>query len=140
MKPNFLYLAFFIDRTSFHDTISSIGTRLTQKIEAPHVTCFYKNAQAEQETKHLFGRKVKFEAYGYGNDGINEGFLVRPLTTDKELLSLFDGIAIPHITASLSNEGKAVNTAKLNFIPIEPFTFVGTYGGMNHHQYAKLTP
>ena len=54
----------------------------------------------------------------------------RGLYESDELRELFNAIPIPHITLSVSEEGKPVNTANLEFHSIgNPATVTGIFGG-----------
>lgn len=70
------------------------------------------------------------EVIGYGADDDNEGLLVRLKSANPKLQKKFEEIEKPHITLSISQKGKAVNTRFLDFKPIEkPFSFTMIYGG-----------
>lgn len=103
-----IYEGFFFDR-SVQEFIGS----LWHTIEHQHVTTEYKPSVAHPE---LYGKKATFRIVGYGNDGENEGFLVR-LTDcdDPDIDEIYNKIERPHITISVSPTGKPVNTGKLRF-------------------------
>ena len=69
----------------------------------------------------------------YANDGQNSGFQI---SLPKELENYYinydeelNTLKIPHVTASLSEGAKAVNTKNLEFIPLEkPIKIVGKFG------------
>ena len=69
------------------------------------------------------------EIVGYGNDGENEGYLCNVYSYDTFLAEQAKQIKIPHITISVSANGKPVNTAKIKFSPIPKFHLIGIYGG-----------
>ena len=47
----------------------------------------------------------------------------------EELKELYDNIDIPHITLSISEDGKAVNTQMLDFMPTNEFKITTKFGG-----------
>lgn len=116
---NIIYEAFFIQ-----DTLSS---RLCNDIEYKHITTEFKPAKCH---KHLYGQQAIFMVTSYGNDGINEGYIVKLVSCDSdELYELYEAISIPHITLSVSSEGKPVNTKNLEFKPIDEFLITTKFGG-----------
>ncbi|SDB15025.1 hypothetical protein [Eubacterium oxidoreducens] len=76
--------------------------------------------------KDMYGLKGKFEVIGYANDGKNEGYLVRPYSLWSS--ALCGKIKTPHITLSVSEKGKPVDTAKLKFRPCERKVVTATFG------------
>lgn len=99
--------------------------RLEKRVRFPHVTVRY---EPDEVPDALIGEKVKIRVTGYGNDGTNEGLLVEIVSSSEDLRALLDLIPRPHITLSLSREGKAVNTALLDFGPAEPFEMEAVFG------------
>lgn len=105
---------------------------LDKDIEFKHITTEFKPAKTHE---HLYGKMANFVVKGYGNDDVNEGILVGISSSeDGELDELFNNIGVPHITLSVSNEGKPVNTSKLDFnqpIPseLDGQTIQCTFGG-----------
>lgn len=99
-----IYEAFFLDK-EFDGT-------LNRQIKNQHITTAFKPDVAHNE---LYGKKATFAIVAYGNDGNNEGYKVELLHCDKELEKLYLNIPVPHITISVGNEGKPINTGKLNF-------------------------
>ena len=75
-----------------------------------HVTLSYRPSEdIWAELKPYIGKEVEVKVVGYGNDGQNEGLLVE-----------FDGIPYygaekKHITLSIAEGAKAVNTGFLDF-------------------------
>lgn len=105
-----------------------IGT-LSKTIANQHVTFAFKPSIDIQDVinRHL-GEDVRITAIGYGNNGENEGLKVRVESESEELNKLIEAIDIPHITISVGENGKPVNTAKLEFKDIPSFTFTGKIG------------
>lgn len=99
---------------------------LSNVIENPHVTFTYKPKDVR---KDLLGKPVRFRVIGYACDGKNQGLQVEVLSIHSSLLSEYGTIKVPHITISVSEDGRPVDTGKLDFKPISvPFEVVGTYG------------
>ncbi len=124
-----LFTGVFFDKDVFYKELSGRigGVRLTQTIRYPHVTFCYGKQQICSE---LFGKEVSFIVTGYGNDGLNEGLLVRLSCDDPLIRECFDKIETPHITISIGAYGRAVNTKYLDYEHVDPFLLTGTYGGM----------
>ncbi len=87
----------------------------------PHVTLAY---LPTEEQKHVLdqyvGQEFTVTVIGYGNDGQNEGYMVR-LPND---LPYFNK-ATPHITISVKKGANPVNTGYIAFEPIKPFELTG---------------
>lgn len=110
-----------------------LDSTLSKDIEFKHVTTQFRPPICHQ---NLYGKTARFVITGYGNDGDNEGVSVSLTTAeDAELAELFNSIAIPHITLSVSEKGKPVNTAKLEFADSDSNLIgsivEGTFGGFN---------
>lgn len=87
--------------------------------------CTFKYHPSDDEIfNDLVGKTFTVYLVGYGNDGQNSGFeLILPDELKKYYINC-DGqdskvLTKPHITASLAEDAKAVNTKNLNFIPLE---------------------
>lgn len=91
------------------------GQRLAVDITAPHVTFAFRQAMSEAFTRRL-GEACQVCVVGYANDGRNEGFQV---VLSDALLSMCHGAATPHITISVAEDGKPIDTGALRFRPIE---------------------
>jgi hypothetical protein len=124
MKNNVIYTGAFIDIATLHKTIK-VGNRLEKLIENPHVTFQFR---PETAPTSLFGEKVCVKVVGYGNDGKNEGLKVEVFANNQMLSKMAKEILVPHITISVSADGKPVDTAKLTFHPIKPFFLEMTFG------------
>lgn len=108
--------------------------KLEKQIEFPHVTHEFRPMNINED---LFGQEVTFEIIGYGIDTENEGYLVKVKTATDEMRKALDIIAIPHITLSVSKNGKPVNTKNLEFKPCAGFEITGVYGGFNGNKIIK---
>lgn len=98
---------------------------LEKDILDKHITCVFKpSAEQEKVMKAYLGKEYAVKVVGYANDGKNEGLLCEPVDSFP-----YYGANKMHITLSVSKEGKPVNTAFLDFKPIEePYTIVGVMG------------
>ena len=121
----------------------SLQSSLEEDIEFKHVTVQYK---PRKEHRDLYGAKARFRVVGYGKDEENEGLRVYLVTLDvsmlettqdkaAEILDLYHEVEVPHITLSVSKEGKPVNTKNLEFsdkIPKEYDHIIScTFGGFD---------
>ena len=114
-----IYEAFFV--------MNELNSKLEKDIQYKHITTEFKPTTTHE---HLYGLEATFIVTGYGNDGINEGYSVKLLSCENdELRELYNNISIPHITLSISNEGKPINTSKLNFISSSPDIIKTKFGG-----------
>lgn len=113
------YEAFFI--------LNKLSSSLKNDIEFKHITTEYKPAISHE---HLYGIEAKFLITGYGNDDVNEGYKVKLISCEsEELRELYNQIAVPHITLSIAENGKAVNTKNLLFMPIDEHVVTAKFGG-----------
>lgn len=114
-----VYEAFFVQGT--------LPSKLSKDIEFKHVTTEYKPIISHE---HLYGQEAKFIVTGYGNDNVNEGYKVQLVSCESdELRELYEAIPVPHITLSISPEGKAVNTKNLTFKPTNEVVVLTKFGG-----------
>ena len=125
------YVGIFFNKVEVYAKAGSqiSDERLSRQVCYPHITLLYKPSQINYD---LFGKKNVFTVIAYGNDGINEGFLVSWKNGDAEVKSIFDQITIPHITLSVSLHGKQINTRYLEYEKIEPFEIEGLFGGVTY--------
>ena len=115
---NVIYTGVFLD--------SPIIGELNNVIKYQHVTHQFR-PDASEINPSFFGKKVLISITGYANNGTNEGYLVYLSCGDENLLAELKKIKTPHITASVSDSGKPVDTAKLDFRPFHG-EIIGTYG------------
>ena len=127
MTKNFIYTGVFFNKEELLEKVNVLETeRLAKIIADPHVTFKFRPATVDTS---LFGEKVVVEVIGYGNDGKNEGLFVVLHTENDVLAEMAKEIAVPHITVSVSADGKPVDTGKLSFEPIPvPFAIEGVFG------------
>jgi len=107
------------------------GPLLVKKIPDPHITFAFKPAPGKLPPEDLWGEKFDVVITGLGNDGNNQGYKVE---IPEELKKYYFNDAIPHITLSVSNIGKPVNTRNLLFKDIPNFKVQGIFG---YHNGAK---
>ena len=125
IRPKVLYSGLFVNPDELY---SKIHPTLEKPIEAPHVTTAFKPNLSQLNLDQL-GSTARILAIGYGNDGDNEGLLVKVETEDPAIQEACNALETPHITLSISSKGLAQNTANLEFRPIEePFEITGQYG------------
>ena len=119
---NIIYEGFFI--------INELDSRLEKDIENKHITTEYRPKKSHE---HLYGERATFAITGYGCDGQNEGYSVTLLSCDnEELVNLFNQIPVPHITLSVSREGRPKDTCNLTFEDYRSNTIIKTVlGGFN---------
>lgn len=122
----YVYVGVFLKKENLMKRIENLGSRLSKGIEFPHITFQFR---PENVNEKLFGSKIIVKAIGYGNNGKNEGLKVELSSTNPELQSMIEAIEVPHITLSISDDGKPVDTRFLSFEDIEPFEICGTFGG-----------
>ncbi len=119
------YSGLFVNRDELYQ---ACPPQLEKTVDEPHVTI---NFRPESKQLHLdqVGSNAKIIAIGYGNDGKNEGLLVKVESDDPEIQAAVDEVAVPHITLSYSKDSHPMYTSGLEFTPLEqPFEISGTYG------------
>lgn len=132
----YIYTGVFFDQEELQNVIDKITkTRLYRVIDNPHITFAFRPSKIDPA---LFGKKATFNIIGYACDENNQGVSVYlHVTESSELLKEFLTISNPHVTISVSEIGKPVNTGKLDFIPLNRINselvgnleITGTYGG-----------
>lgn len=126
MEPVYIYTGCFIPNNTLLSSLSGLNrVPLARQIQNPHVTFSYKPQSVDTA---LFGEPINIRVVAYGNDGNNEGLRVEVFSDNPAIMNMIQQISVPHITLSVRESGKPVNTASLAFRPIEPFTLQGRYG------------
>ena len=99
-----------------------------------HIT--FKFGETEAFPKELMDKEIPLKIVGYESDGKNSGFRVE---LPDELKVYYKNQNAPHITVSLGEvdgeKGKAVDTGKLNFEPIEELFKIN--GKLGYFIYGK---
>lgn len=118
-EVNCVYWGLFLD----DDTDVRFRGKLGNTIEHKHVTFGFRTPCPES----LVGTKWKIRFNGnYGLDDRNEAFEV---DIPNELADVYKGAKVPHLTVSVSDNGKPVDSAYLDFEPVyEPFEVEMTMG------------
>ena len=120
-----IYTGIFLDSNELY---SLFRPKLSVRVGHPHVTLDYRGG-IESAHEEFLGEVVKIRVIGYGNDGKNEGLLVKLEASNLELQKFCDAVEIPHITLSTSRESKNRFTKGLQFTPLErPIELTGRYG------------
>ena len=121
-----LYCALFPDREMFRQAIKNLrSSPLPHEVEALHMTVAYRPQDYHED---LLGRTAVITICGYGNDGKNEGFLVKASSEDPQLQILLDKVGAPHITLAVAEGGIMADTAKIMFQEINHVSFPAKYG------------
>lgn len=122
----YIYTAAFLNAGDVLKALDKINNKRLQNIVKNfHVTFCY---NPKYVNENLFGEKIIVKFIGYGNNLKNEGFLVELRSENNEINELVESIEVPHITTSVAENEKAVNTKNLNFEKIEPFELTAFYG------------
>lgn len=130
------YLGCFFQKQQLYEKIADLDrTPLHRAIPYPHMTCVYR---PEEIPEALFGTPVTVRVTGYGCDGENEALRVQFEELPKALRALAENIPVPHITLSVSEFGKSVNSGRLAFEPVEPFLLKGIFGGFDEETGAPV--
>lgn len=125
IRQRTLFAGIFLDSESLY---RKCPATLDKRIAFPHVTTAFK-PKAEQLFLERIGKSAKIFAIGYGNNGENEGLLVRVEADNSDIQEVCDALDTPHITLSTSKSGQAKNTAFLEFVPLKsPIELTGDYG------------
>lgn len=125
IRQRTVYAGLFLDPVNlYHQKPAS----LEKAINYPHVTTAFKPTSNQLHLAQI-GSSAKIYAIGYGNNGENEGLLVKIKAEDPEIQEACDTLETPHITLSISKQGQAKNTAFLDFTPLEePIELTGKFG------------
>lgn len=129
IKTETLYEGFFfeLDEDKFMDSPWP-NSKLEHRIDTPHITVFYKPSKLHD---YYYGKRGLFELYEYGCDGKNEGYKVRYIESDWVAVPrLFNLVDIPHVTVSVSDDGKPKDTKNLDFKPCETYRYEAVFGAM----------
>lgn len=111
--------------------------RSAEQVHLPIVNdeyhCTFKYRPSDEELfDAVVGKEVEILLVGYGCDGKNSGFeVVLPIDAEKYYSNYDkDGmLKTPHITTSLSEDAKAVDTVNLDFKHLDkPIAIKGRFG------------
>lgn len=115
VKDKAFYTGIFVDREELYNKFPA---HLENSVEKPHVTINFAPNETQLHLEEL-GSDAKVFAVGYGNNGKNEGLLVKVETDNPVLEKAIKDIEVPHITLSCSNDSHPMYTSKLEFSPLE---------------------
>lgn len=123
MTKNVYYGIFFAKEDVLYLAEKLGFTQLEKVVGNPHVT-FAFGQEMTEGFKKMVGAEASVSITGHGNDGKNEGFAV-VLDDKNEFL-----LKVPHITISIADGAKAVDTANLDFkaLPFKRLKLKGKYG------------
>lgn len=127
-----LYEGIFFDEETIELIHSLDNNKLERIYEDLHCT-FKFMPKSDEIFNDIVGKSFELLIVGYGNDGKNSGFQV---ALPDKLLKYYKNsdkktkeLVIPHITVSLSENGKAVDTGKLKFEKLnKPIKIIGKFG------------
>ncbi len=135
-KNQVIYSGVFVDPDEIYDLFPP---SLSQQIRDPHVTAVFR-PDAEKMFLDALGSGAKINIVGYGNDGKNEGVLVKVEAEDPGVQkALEDNVAsdhqdgedkplMTHITLSIADGAAAYNTRNLEFSELEePVSINGVF-------------
>ena len=126
MRPRVLRTGVFIDPETLH---TKIQPTLEKVMDNPCVTMKFRPSEISQLHPEQLGSSAKIYAVGYGNDGKNEGILVKIEADDPEIQEACDAVKVPYIALSMAEGAKVTDTEKLDFAPLEePVELTGKYG------------
>ena len=133
IKTETLYEGFFFELDEDEFMYSPwVNSKLENRIDTPHITVYYKPSQSHEI---YYGQKGRFEFYEYGCDDNNEGYKVRCVGDDDLVQHLLKNVDIPHVTVSVSSNGRPKDTKKLNFVACEPYVYEAIFGAMEVWYY-----
>ena len=120
------YAGLFVDREELY---RKAPAHLMNTVEYPHVTTKFAPDVPDLHLEQP-GPGAKIKVIGYGNDGKNEGFLVRIESDDPGIQAIVDRIRNPHITLSYGEGCHPKDTIDLPFQPLpeeDQFELPGIY-------------
>ncbi|MBR3132099.1 hypothetical protein IKG33_01670 [Candidatus Saccharibacteria bacterium] len=125
IRQRTVFAGLFLDP---EDLYTKKPATLEKVVKHPHVTTAFKPNSGQLHLDQI-GSNAKIYAIGYGNNGENEGLLVKIEADNPEIQEVCDALETPHITLSTSRKGQAKNTAFLDFTPLEePIELTGQFG------------
>lgn len=135
-----LYEGIFFDDKNSNILRSLDYNKLNNKIKNLHIT--FKFAPSNEEIfNEIVGKTFTIEITGYGNDGQNAGLQVN---LPDELIEYYINDNTPHITTTLSDSSKTINTHKLKYnkftYPIKVQGKFAYYIQDNNKDFISTTP
>ena len=112
-----IYTAFFLTDESVKKLENFVGHKIL--VPRPHITVRFR-PNPDELYPELVGKNCKFRIRGIGHSNENEGVLVTPSIPETENIGyILEKVQRPHVTTWVSADGKAVNTAFLNFVDVK---------------------
>lgn len=119
----------------FEDSLCKIAPKfLGKQIINPHITFDFQPSDETIFDKDIVGKKVEVTVIGFGCDCNACGWLIR---LPDNILPLYHGALHIHVTTSVSDIGKPVDTGNIpneNWVAIEPFKVVGQFGYFKNYK------
>ena len=126
VKEKTFYAGLFVNREELYQKAPA---HLEHTVEKPHVTTKFAPETIDLHLDQL-GSGAKITAIGYGNNGKNEGLLVKVEADDPIIQAAVDKLRNPHITLSYSEGSHPKDTVDLDFTPLkeeDQFEIPGIY-------------
>lgn len=124
-----IYTAFFLTDESVRKLENFVGHKIL--VPRPHITVRFR-PNSDELYPELVGKNCKFRITGIGKSEENEGVLVTLIPETENVSIILEKVQRPHVTTWVSVDGKAVNTAFLNFVDVEDNLEVeGKFGWFN---------
>lgn len=137
-----VYQAIFINPEDVTKLIERQGEKLPREVKDMHCTFKYQPSEIEiKKFSELLGKDIILKVVGYCSDGKNSGYEIELLPEQELAYSNVHSInqeqlvprvekTTPHITVSMEEGAKAVDTGRLQFSRegFEPFVIHGKAG------------
>lgn len=126
---NVIYAGIFFDVNAVEAAVNQNGGVMLEKaITLPHVTlAFRPSTEDMQKLQPLLGKEVEVKLDEFAYNDRNAGFQVSIITPNGVVEDFLKG-KLPHITTSVGQDGRPVDTPKL---------FDGSFEGVNSVQMAN---
>lgn len=113
-KQDVIYAGIFFDKADVNTAVSHLGGEvLNRVIDDPHVTlAFRPNEEQKQMIGSLMGKDIVVKLDEFACNDKNAGFLVSMVTPNPDVNNFLEG-KLPHITTSVGENGRPVDTPKL---------------------------
>lgn len=137
MENKIIYAGIFFDLATVEAAVGQNGGVVLEKeITLPHVTLAFRPSNEDmQKLQLLLGKEVEVSLDEFAYNNRNAGFRVSVITPDSVVSNFLKG-KLPHITTSVSQEGRPVDTPRLfdesfegiNFVQVDSQTITGRIG------------
>ena len=115
VKDKAFYTGIFVEKEELY---SKFPAQLKNSVENPHITINFAPNETQLHLEEL-GSEARVFAVGYGNNGKNEGLLVKVESENPIINKAIKDIKVPHITLSYSDDSHPMYTSGLTFSPFE---------------------